>query len=71
MMELSYENENHLVAIKGKVKSITTLFSPSYPILPAVKRNKVHCEKGVRVRTYSGPYFPALGLNTERSLRLE
>ena len=26
-----------------------------------------HCVKSVRIRSYSGPYFSALGLNTERS----
>ena len=25
-----------------------------------------HCAKSVRIRSYSGPYFPAFGLNTER-----
>ena len=25
-----------------------------------------HCVKSVRIRSYSGPYFPAFGLNTER-----
>ena len=25
-----------------------------------------HCLKGVRIRSFSGPYFPAFGLNTER-----
>ena len=25
-----------------------------------------HCVKSVRIRTFSGPYFPALALNTER-----
>ena len=24
-----------------------------------------HCVKTVRIRSYSGPYFPAFGLNTE------
>ena len=28
-------------------------------------RNK-HCVKSVRIRSYSGPYFPAFELNTER-----
>ena len=30
--------------------------------------NKLHkyCVKSVRIRSYSGPYFPALRLNTER-----
>ena len=26
----------------------------------------LHCVKNVRIRSYSGPYFPAFGLNTER-----
>ena len=33
-----------------------------------------HCVKSVRIRSYSGPYFPAFGLNTERysaSLRIQ
>ena len=25
-----------------------------------------HCVKSVRIRSFSGPYFPASGLNTER-----
>ena len=25
-----------------------------------------HCVKRVRIRNYSGPYFPAFGLSTER-----
>ena len=25
-----------------------------------------HCVRGVRIRSYSGPYSPAVGLNTER-----
>ena len=25
-----------------------------------------HCVKNARIRTYSGPYFPAFGLNTQR-----
>ena len=25
-----------------------------------------HCVKTVRIRSYSGPHFPACGLNTER-----
>ena len=27
---------------------------------------KIHCVKSVRIRSYSGPHFPAFGLNTER-----
>ena len=34
----------------------------------------LHCVKGVYIRSFSGPYFPAFGLNTERyevSLRIQ
>ena len=33
-----------------------------------------HCVKNVRIRSYSGPYFPAFGLNTKKysvSLRIQ
>ena len=33
-----------------------------------------HCVKSVQIRSYSGPYFPTFGLNTERyslSLRIQ
>ena len=30
------------------------------------KVSEDHCVKSVRFRSYSGPYFPAFGLNTER-----
>ena len=35
---------------------------------------KIHCVESVRIRSYSGPYFPALRPNTERysvSLRIQ
>ena len=28
--------------------------------------SNVHCAKSVRIWSYSGPYFPAFGLNKER-----
>ena len=28
--------------------------------------SEIHCVKSVRIRSYSGPHFPAFGLNTER-----
>ena len=34
----------------------------------------LHCARSVRIRSYSGPYFSAFGLNTERhgvSLRIQ
>ena len=30
------------------------------------KRFNFHCVKSVRIRSFSGPYFPAFGVNTER-----
>ena len=40
---------------------------------PPIKFNN-HCVISVRIRSYSGPYFPAFGLNLERysvSLRIQ
>ena len=36
--------------------------------------SKQHCVKSVRIRSFSGPYFPAFGMNVERysvSLRIQ
>ena len=38
------------------------------------KISNTHCVKSVRIRSFSSPYFPAFGLNTERygvSLRIQ
>ena len=42
--------------------------------LKNIESRHTHCVKRVRIRSSSGPYFPALGLNTERysvSLRIQ
>ena len=42
--------------------------------LKNVQNDIIHCAKSVRIRSYSGPYFPAFGVNTERyfvSLRIQ
>ena len=31
-----------------------------------MKFTSIHCAKSVRIRSYSGSYFPSFGLNTER-----
>ena len=31
-----------------------------------IQKRSNHCTKNVRIQSYSGPYFPACGLNTER-----
>ena len=44
------------------------------PWLFEEKISGLHCISGVRIRRYSGPHFPAFGLNTERyslSLRIQ
>ena len=33
--------------------------------LTCLKYNVIHCIKSVRIRSYSGPYFPAFGLNSD------
>ena len=46
----------------------------AHSILEFVIVNASNCVKIVRIRSYSGPYFPALGLNGERyslSLRIQ
>ena len=35
-------------------------------VLRKIYNESMHCLKSVRIRSYSGPYFPAFGLNTER-----
>ena len=42
--------------------------------LDKILERACHCVKSVRIRSYSGPHFPAFGLNTERysvSLRIQ
>ena len=51
----------------GKKKKANMFFFISQP-------NQLHCVKSVRIQSYSSPYFPVFGLNTERylvSLRIQ
>ena len=37
--------------------------------VPGELRDRLqHCVKSVRIRSYSDPYFPTFGLNTDRKL---
>ena len=46
---------------------IKTNFYRTKDKLATKKKNKLfYCVKSVRIRSYSGPHFPAFGLNTER-----
>ena len=54
------------VKIVGKIEMNVRRKKYKYP--------RKHCMKSVRVRSYSGPHFPAFGLNTESdsvSLRIQ
>ena len=41
-------------------------YSSSKVVITCVKIEVLHWEKSVRIRSFSGPYFPTFGLNTER-----
>ena len=38
--------------------------------LDKILERACHCVKSVRIRSYSGPHFPAFGLNTQYSVRM-
>ena len=50
---------------QNEKKKKINLFSVNVPF--KIMRKHSHCVKSVRIRSYSGPYFPAFGLNAERS----
>ena len=60
--------------VAASIKYLTSMvifFSETYLILCQTSimellSNNYHCVKSVRSRKFSGPYFPAFGLNTER-----
>ena len=46
----------------------------NYVLNTPLSIQNIHCVKGVRIRSFSSPHFPAFGLNTERyfvSLRIQ
>ena len=49
----------HLANLKQKLLTRHVFFDEK-------QQKNAHCAKNVRIRSYSGPYFPAFGLNTER-----
>ena len=50
---IQFQEEKHLNKIKALIKCTKI-------------GNNDHCVKCVRIRSYSGPHFPAFGLNSER-----
>ena len=56
------------------ILTVTTIYCPLDTGLKLTYIRRSHCVKGVCIRTYSGPHFPAFGLNKERysvSLRIQ
>ena len=43
------------------------LFSQNSSIIDVWQRPRYHCVKSVRIRSFSGLYFPAFGLNLDQS----
>ena len=56
----NYRPISHLLVV-----SKITEKSKHYQLQDYLKENDLHCVKSVRIRSFSGPYFPAFGLNTE------
>ena len=53
--------------IKGKYFGTSSLkITFQYSIIFVQKVPEIHCVKSIRIRSFSGPDFPAFGLNTER-----
>ena len=48
------------------LQTIKTLFVSVFQVIPKL-RIPIHCGKSVRIRSYSGPYFPAFGLNMDQN----
>ena len=68
-MFLSWRNKTSLVtehqqhSLKGKLESSG---ATEHTLECLGNFNWLHCLKSIRIRSYSVPYFPAFGLNTER-----
>ena len=45
--------------------NINFIWNKSDELRYMIKGNTDHCVKSVRIRSYSGPHFPAFGLNTD------
>ena len=51
---------------KNRVVFLTNALNEDAPYLMLEKASQNHWVKSVRIQSYSGPCFPAFGLNTER-----
>ena len=57
---------NTWVHVKETSEVVTLTKSKNKLQLHNWKTGRCHCVKRVRIRSFSGPYFPAFGLDTER-----
>ena len=59
---------------KGQVFLQGCAIVTNAPLSNATENSELYCMKSIRIRSFSGPYFLAFGLNTERysvSLRIQ
>ena len=61
-----YKSKDPAPLIKKSFEIRNFVISNFSKMQPPLNARKSHCVKSVRIRSYSGPYFPAFGLNTER-----
>ena len=70
-----YANKRLLCNCYYSLEALELYYSPRLPIISLAQCfYKDHCLKSVCIRSFSGPYFPAFGLNTGRycvSLRIQ
>ena len=57
--------ESHLFRVSSKKEESQRMFSQVCHLLKTYASSNQESAKGVRVRSFSGPYIPAFGLNTK------
>ena len=64
-------NYNSLILLRCDklflIDSYISILLRSVPVKNCINHLYKHCVKSVRIRSYSGPYFPAFGLNTDQN----
>ena len=61
----SLSNRNQSINLLSKSMNWLLYDRDLYQERVKKKMNVLHCVKSVRIRSYSGPYFPAFGLNIQ------
>ena len=65
-MNINLGGHRMLITDLSLMEKLLTLMSLEIPSQNLSKQFYFHCVKSVRIRSNSGLYFPAFGLNTER-----